>query len=107
MAHRRVRILAAPGSAPPNELRAVFDAIHAKYAVPQQFSADVDTPGDSRIQFSARTADSVAAIPPATSYPVHLAQGLTPDTPVGGIMLDSDQGGAMTPPSKSSRNTMT
>lgn len=42
MAHRRVRILAAPGSAPPNELRAVFDAIHAKYAVPQQFSADVE-----------------------------------------------------------------
>ena len=43
MAHRRVRILAGRGSAPPNELRAVFDAIHAKHDVPQQFSLDVET----------------------------------------------------------------
>jgi|GEM_PF-4228671 len=43
MAHRRVRILAGRASAPPNELRAVFDAIHAKHDVPQQFSLGVET----------------------------------------------------------------
>lgn len=69
----------------------------------RQFSADVDTPSDSSIQFRAQTADSVALVAAATSFNVHLAQGATPDTPVGGVMLDSDQGGAMTPPTKSSR----
>jgi len=72
----------------------------------RQFEADVETPSDSRIQFRAQTADSVAAVGASTSYNVHLAQGLTPDTPVGGVMLDSDQGGAMTPPTKSSRNVL-
>ena len=72
----------------------------------RQFQADVDTPADSSIQFRAQTADSVAAVGAATSYNVHLAQGATPDTPAGGVMLDSDQGGAMTPPTKSSRNVL-
>ena len=69
----------------------------------RQFAADVNTPGNSSIQFRAQTASNVAAVAAAQSYNVHLAQGLTPDTPVGGVMLDSDQGGAMTPPTKSSR----
>ena len=42
MAHRRVRILPAPDRAPHDELRDVFDAIHAKYRVPQQFPEDVE-----------------------------------------------------------------
>ncbi|MBL9111605.1 MAG: hypothetical protein JNM74_20140, partial [Myxococcales bacterium] len=56
----------------------------------RQFIADVDTPSDSSIQFRAQTADTVAAIPAATSYNVHLAQGATPDTPVGGVMIDAN-----------------
>ena len=42
MAHRRVRILAAPDAAPHDALRRVFDAIHARHDVPQQFSPDVE-----------------------------------------------------------------
>jgi len=63
----------------------------------RQFTADVDTPGNSQIQFRARTADNVAGLATATVYDVHLAQGFTPDTPVGGVLIDGDQAGAVMP----------
>lgn len=63
----------------------------------RQYSADVDTPGNSRIQFRAQTGDSVTLAAAAPLADVHLAQGFTPDTPAGGILIDSDQAGGVLP----------
>lgn len=71
----------------------------------RQFMADLDTPSDSSVLFRAQTADSVALVGAATSYNVHLAQGATPDTPMGGVMIDANTPPNVIPP-RTSRSVL-
>lgn len=72
----------------------------------RQFQADVDTPGNSRIQFRAATADNVTALASATVYDVHLSQGFVPDTPAGGILIDGNTSATTVIPIRTSRSVL-
>ncbi len=60
-------------------------------------------PGDSRIDFTARTAPTVAELATATSYPVRTATALAPNPTPPGVMIDADVGATVIP-RKSSRS---